>query len=130
MSIAEKRYRVSEGEASVLMFSLRKVHHYLLTEEKLILLTNHKSIRSTLAEKNVHRRLVKWLDLISRWSVDIMYHSGQTHLVAHYLSTQYTNSDNVRQCFFAAYKAEEALQKEQLMAILNFLQSLETETMG
>ena len=79
------KYPVHDLELAAVVFALKVWKHYLFGE-KFELYTDHKSLKYLFSQKELNLRQQRWLDTISAFDFEILYHPGKANLVADALS--------------------------------------------
>jgi hypothetical protein len=69
---------MTEEEGFVVIFSLKKFHHYLLGY-KAKNVTDHKALTYLVNKSNTSGRLVRWLLLMEEFDIDIVHRLGRQH---------------------------------------------------
>lgn len=69
----ERRYTASEQEALAVMFTLKKLLVYLLSNKLFVVYTDHQALQTVFKTKGVHRSLAKWMDLMAEHDFEIKY---------------------------------------------------------
>nr|GEZ75344.1 putative reverse transcriptase domain-containing protein [Tanacetum cinerariifolium] len=80
LKIHEKNYTTYDLELGALVFSLKMWRHYLYGT-KCIVFTDHKSLQHILDQKELNMRQHKWLELLSNYDYEILYHPGKANVV-------------------------------------------------
>jgi len=78
LTSVEKNYNMTEQEGLVVIFSLKKFHHYLLGYKAKIV-TDHKTLTYLVNKPNPSGRLVRWLLLMEEFDIDIVHRPGRWH---------------------------------------------------
>ncbi|KAI3778829.1 hypothetical protein L2E82_08214 [Cichorium intybus] len=81
----EKKYTTHDLELAAIVFALKIWRHYLYGT-KCKLFTDHKSLQYVFTQKELNMRQRRWLELISDYDCDIIYHPGKANVVADALS--------------------------------------------
>ncbi len=76
--LAKKNYTMTEQEGLVVIFSLKKFHHYLLGYKAKIV-TDHKALTYLVNKSNPSGRLARWLLFMEEFNIDIVHHPGRRH---------------------------------------------------
>ena len=82
---AQKNYATTEKELLVFVFALDKFRSYLVGA-KIIIYTNHAAIRYLLTKQGAKPRLLRWIQLLQEFDLEIKDKSGSENLVANHLS--------------------------------------------
>nr|GEY27704.1 retrotransposon protein, putative, Ty3-gypsy subclass [Tanacetum cinerariifolium] len=85
LKIHEKNYTTHDLELRAMVFAL-KMWRYYLYGTKCTVFTNHKSLQHILDKKELNIRQQRWLELLSDYDCDILYHPGKANVVADALS--------------------------------------------
>ena len=131
MSDQELKYPVREQELLAILQALRKWRPYLL-DRPFIVQTDHKSLSLLLSEKRANRRLVRWLDELSEYPMEIQYLPGDENNIADGLSrcanlepSQPTSSVPFRE-FLRQLLGELDEQETKEEILLSYYQNLES----
>ncbi|GJR16295.1 putative reverse transcriptase domain-containing protein [Tanacetum coccineum] len=81
LKIHEKNYTTHDLELGVVVFALKIERHYLYGT-KCIMFTDHKRLQHILDQKELNMRQRHWLELLSDYDCEILYHSGKSNVVA------------------------------------------------
>ncbi|GKB76830.1 putative reverse transcriptase domain-containing protein [Tanacetum coccineum] len=81
----EKNYTTYDLELGAVVFALKVWMHYLYGT-KCTVFTDHKSLQHILDQKELNMRQRHWLELLSDYDCEIIYHSGKANVVADTLS--------------------------------------------
>ncbi|KAI3729489.1 hypothetical protein L6452_18149 [Arctium lappa] len=81
----EKNYPTHDLELAAVVFTLKIWRHYLYGI-KCQIYTDHKSLQYLFNQKELTMRQRWWLELLSDYDCDILYHPGKTNVVADALS--------------------------------------------
>ncbi|KAI3709137.1 hypothetical protein L2E82_38896 [Cichorium intybus] len=81
----ETRYTTHDLELAALVFALKIWRHYLYGT-KCKLYNDHKSLQYVFTQKELNLRQSRWLELISDYDCEIIYHPGKANVVADALS--------------------------------------------
>ena len=68
-----------------MVFALKVWRHYLF-REKFELYTDHKNLKYLLSQKELNLRQQRWMETISAFDFEILYHPGKSNVVADTLS--------------------------------------------
>ena len=98
----EKKYPIHDLELAAVVFALKVWMHYLFGEkfelytdhkslnylfgEKFELFTDHKSLKYLFSQKDLNLRQQRWMETISAFDFEILYHPGKANVVADALS--------------------------------------------
>ncbi|GJU11259.1 putative reverse transcriptase domain-containing protein [Tanacetum coccineum] len=85
LKIHEKNYTTHDLELRVVVFALKIWRHYLYGT-KCTVFTNHKSLQHILNQKELNMRQRRWLELLSDYDCEILYHPRKANVVADALS--------------------------------------------
>nr|GFB40470.1 putative reverse transcriptase domain-containing protein [Tanacetum cinerariifolium] len=85
LKIHEKNYTTHDLELGSVVFALKIWRHYLY-ETKCIVFTDHKSLQHILDQKELNMRQRRWLELLSDYDCEILYHPGKANVVTDALS--------------------------------------------
>ncbi|GKD59757.1 putative reverse transcriptase domain-containing protein, partial [Tanacetum coccineum] len=72
-------------ELGAVVFALKMWRHYLYGT-KCVVFTDHKSLKHILDQKELNMRQCRWLELVSDYDCEILYHPGKANVVADALS--------------------------------------------
>ena len=81
----EVKYPVHDIELAAVVFALKVWRHYLFGE-RFELYTDHKSLKYLFSQKELNLRQQRWMDTISSFDFEILYHPGKANVVADALS--------------------------------------------
>jgi len=81
----EKNYSTHDLELTVMIFVLKIWRHYLLGDRVLIY-TNHKSLKYIFTQKELNIRQRRWLELMAYYDIDLQYHPCKVNVVPDALS--------------------------------------------
>ncbi|GJS73355.1 putative reverse transcriptase domain-containing protein [Tanacetum coccineum] len=90
LKIYENNYTTHDMELGAVVFALKIWRHYLY-ETKCTVLTDHKSLQHILDQKELNMRQRRWLELLSDYDCEILYHSRKANVVANALSRKEQN---------------------------------------
>ncbi|KAI3724605.1 hypothetical protein L2E82_36388 [Cichorium intybus] len=76
----EKKYTTHDLELAAIVFALKIWRHYLYGT-KCKLFTDHKSLQYVFTQKELNMRQSRWLELISDYDCDIVYHPGKANVI-------------------------------------------------
>ena len=74
-------------ELAAVVFALKIWRHYLYGT-KCQIFTDHKSLQHLFHQKDLNMRQRRWLELVSDYDCEILYHPGKANVVADALSRQ------------------------------------------
>ncbi|XP_074305170.1 uncharacterized protein LOC141640182 [Silene latifolia] len=92
---AQRNYTVTEKEFLAVVYAIEKFRAYLLGA-KVIIYTDHKSIRQLVDKKDTKARLMRWVLLLSEFDIEIKDKQGSANVVADHLSRLHINEDLVK----------------------------------
>ncbi|KAI3772311.1 hypothetical protein L6452_03493 [Arctium lappa] len=107
----EKNYPTHDLELAAVVFALKIWRHYLYGI-KCQIYTDHKSLQYLFNQKELNMRQRRWMELLSDYDCDILYHPGKANVVADALSLIKYQEE-------AASK--ENLKSERIVGIVNSL---------
>ncbi|KAA3461333.1 CCHC-type integrase [Gossypium australe] len=81
----ERNYPTHDLELAAIVFALKIWRHYLFGE-KFHILTNHKSLKYLMSQKDLNLRQHRWLELLKEYDLVIDHHSGKANVVVDALS--------------------------------------------
>ncbi|GKD64473.1 putative reverse transcriptase domain-containing protein, partial [Tanacetum coccineum] len=90
LKIHENNYTTHDLELGAVVFALKMLRHYLYGT-KCVVFTNHKSLQHILDQKELNMRQRRWLELLSDYDYEIIYHPGKANVVADALSRKGRN---------------------------------------
>ncbi|GJV45948.1 putative reverse transcriptase domain-containing protein [Tanacetum coccineum] len=90
LKIHEKNYTTHDLELRAVVFALKMWRHYLYGM-KCVVFTDHKSLQHILDQKELNMRQRRWLELLSDYDCEILYHPGKANVVADALSRKEQN---------------------------------------
>ncbi|GKA29023.1 putative reverse transcriptase domain-containing protein [Tanacetum coccineum] len=85
LKIHEKNYTTHDLELGALVFALKMCRNYLYGT-KYIMFTDHKSLQHILDQKELNMRQRRWLELLSDYDCELLYHPGKANMVDDALS--------------------------------------------
>ncbi|GKE91154.1 putative reverse transcriptase domain-containing protein, partial [Tanacetum coccineum] len=85
LKIHEKNYITHDLELGSVVFALKIWRHYLYGT-KCTVFTDHKILQNILDQKELNMRQRRWLELLSAYDCDILYHPRKENVVADALS--------------------------------------------
>jgi len=78
LTSVKKNYTVTKLEGFVIIFSLKKFHHYLLGYKAKIVI-DHKALTYLVNKPNPSGRFVRWLLLMEEFDIDIVHRPRRRH---------------------------------------------------
>nr|GEX51287.1 putative reverse transcriptase domain-containing protein [Tanacetum cinerariifolium] len=81
----EENNTTHDLELGAVVFALRLWRHYIYGT-KCIVFTDHKSLQYILDQKELNMRQRRWVELLSDYDCEILYHPGKANVVADALS--------------------------------------------
>ena len=81
----ERNYPTHDLKLAVVIFALKIWRHYLL-RDKVLLYTDHNSLKYILTQKKLNMRQRRWLELMADYDIDLQYHPGKINVVPDALS--------------------------------------------
>jgi hypothetical protein len=78
LTLAEKNYTMTEQEGLVVIFSLKKLRHYLLGYKAKIVI-DHKALTYLVNKSNPSGCLARWLILMEEFDIDIVHRPERWH---------------------------------------------------
>jgi len=81
----ERNYPTHDLELAAVIFALKLWRHYLLGDRVLIY-TDHKSLKYVFTQKELNMRQRRWLELMADFDIDLQYHPGKANVVPDALS--------------------------------------------
>ena len=106
---AQQNYTVTEKELLAVVFAFDKFRSYLVGT-KVIVYTDHSSIKYLIAKKDANPRLIRWILLLQEFDLEIRDKKGVENQVADHLSR--LENDNT-----GTPKIKEKFPDEELLAI-------------
>ncbi|GJV68254.1 putative reverse transcriptase domain-containing protein [Tanacetum coccineum] len=85
LKVHEKNYTTHDLELESVVFALKIRRHYLYGTRCTVFI-DHKSLQHILDRKELNTRQRRWLELLSDYKCDILYHLGKANVVANALS--------------------------------------------
>ncbi|KAJ9545125.1 hypothetical protein OSB04_024832 [Centaurea solstitialis] len=85
LKVHELNYPTHDMELAVVVFALKIWRHYLYGV-KCQIYTDHKSLQYLLNQKELNMRQRRWIELLSDYDCEILYHPGKGNVVADALS--------------------------------------------
>lgn len=82
---SERRYSTFEKEAAAVVIALKKFCHHLLGGP-FISYSDHKALQAAFEKVYIYGRLVRWLDIMAKYSFEICYVEDKQNVLAYYLS--------------------------------------------
>ncbi|TYK23834.1 ty3-gypsy retrotransposon protein [Cucumis melo var. makuwa] len=87
----EQNYPTHDLELAAVVFALKIWRHYLYGE-KILIFTDHKSLKYFFTQKELNMRQRRWLELVKDYDCEILYHPGKANVVADALSRKVAHS--------------------------------------
>ncbi|GKA85910.1 putative reverse transcriptase domain-containing protein [Tanacetum coccineum] len=81
LKVHEKNYATHDLELGSMLFALKIWRHYLY-ETRCTVFTDHKSLQHILDQKELNIRQRRWLELLSDYDCNILYHPGKANIEA------------------------------------------------
>jgi len=81
----ERNYPTHDLELAAVIFALKIWRHYLLGD-KVLIYTDHKSLKYIFSQKELNMRQRRWLELMADYDIDLQYHPGKVNTVPDALS--------------------------------------------
>jgi ribonuclease HI len=85
LKIHEWNYPTHDLEIAAVIHALKIWRHYLIGERVLIY-TDHKSLKYVFTQQELNMRQRRWLELLADYDVDLQYHPGKLNVVPDALS--------------------------------------------
>ena len=85
LKIHERNYPTHNLELAAVIHALKISRHYLIGDRVLIY-TDHKSLKYVFTQKELNMRQRRWLELLADYDVDLQYHPGKLNVVPDALS--------------------------------------------
>nr|GEX33845.1 reverse transcriptase domain-containing protein [Tanacetum cinerariifolium] len=85
LKVYEKNYTTHDLELGGVVFALKIWRNYLY-ETKCTMFTDYKRLQHILDQKELNMRQRRWLELLSDYNCEILYHPGKANVVADALS--------------------------------------------
>jgi len=86
----ERNYPTHDLELAAIIFALKIWRHYLLGD-KVLIYTDHKSLKYIFTQKELNMRQRRWLELMADYDIDLQYHLGKVNTVPDALSRKLEN---------------------------------------
>ncbi|GJX76341.1 putative reverse transcriptase domain-containing protein [Tanacetum coccineum] len=80
LKIHEKNYTTHDLELGAVVFSFKMWRHYLY-DTKCVVFIDHKSLQHILDQKELNMRQRRWLELLSDYDCEILYHPGKANVL-------------------------------------------------
>ena len=87
----EKSYLLRDLELAAVVFALKIWRHYLYGET-FKKITDHKSLKYLMSQKELNMRQRRWVELLKDYDCTLEYHPGKANTVAYALSRKSINS--------------------------------------
>ncbi|KAA0055519.1 ty3-gypsy retrotransposon protein [Cucumis melo var. makuwa] len=87
----EQNYPTHDLELAAVVFVLKIWRHYLYGE-KILIFTDHKSLKYFFTQKELNMRQRRWLELVKDYDCEILYHPCKANVVADALSRKVSHS--------------------------------------
>jgi len=81
----ERNYLTHDLELAAVIFALKMWRHYLLGN-KVLIDTDHKSLKYIFTQKELNMRRRRWLELMADYDIELQYHPGKVNTVLDALS--------------------------------------------
>ncbi|GKC78958.1 putative reverse transcriptase domain-containing protein [Tanacetum coccineum] len=81
LKVHEENYTTHDLELGAVVFALRLWRHYLYGT-KCVVFTDHKSLQYILNQKELNLRQQRWIELLSDYDYEILYHPRKENVVA------------------------------------------------
>jgi len=75
----ERNYPTHDLELAVVIFTLKIWRHYLLGD-KVLIYTDHKSLKYIFIHKELNTRQRQWLELMADYDIDLQYHPDKVNI--------------------------------------------------
>jgi len=85
LNVAQKNYTVTKHEILVVVFAFEKFRSYFLGT-KIIVNTDHSSLRYLMAKKDAKLRLIQWVLLLQEFDFEVKDRKGTKNQVCDHLS--------------------------------------------
>ena len=82
---AQINYTTTEKELLAVVYALEKFRPYILGS-KIIIYTDHAALKYLLSKKEAKPRLIRWVQLLQEFNLEIKYKKGSENLMADHLS--------------------------------------------
>jgi transposase InsO family protein len=124
MTATEQRYSAQEQEILAIVYALQKWRGYI-EGSPILVRTDHKSLKYFLTQKNLGRRLARFVDDIAHFDVEIIYRPGRHQLVVDALSRRKGHSDvpdseTIQPLFAAPMDPQERTEKDHSLIFQTF----------
>ncbi|GJT82934.1 putative reverse transcriptase domain-containing protein [Tanacetum coccineum] len=110
LKIHEKNYTTYDLEVGAVVFALKIWRHYLYGT-KCMVFTDHKSLQHILNQKELNMRQRRWLELLSDYDCEILYHPGKANVVA---DTEARKPENIKNEDVGGMLVENAKKPEEI----------------
>jgi len=61
-------------------------NRYYIPDDRVLIYTNHKSLKYIFTQKELNMRQRRWLELMADYDIDLQYHLGKVNVVPDALS--------------------------------------------
>jgi len=86
----ERNYPTHDLELAAVIFALKIWRHYLLGD-KVLIYTDHKSLKYVFTQRELNMRQRRWLELMADYDIELQYHPGKNNTVPDALSRRPEN---------------------------------------
>jgi hypothetical protein len=93
LNVAQLNCATAEKELLAVVFAFEKFRSYIVNS-KVIVYTNHATIKYFLAKKDAKPRLIRWIHLLREFDVEIRDKKGVENVVADHLSRMNRGQDD------------------------------------
>ncbi len=90
---AQRNYATTEKELLAVVFALEKFRSYLIGSEKIIVYTDHTTVRHLINKKEAKPQLIRWLLLLQKHNLDVRDKPGKENVVTDHLSRCHMTED-------------------------------------
>lgn len=73
MNVVERKYSICEQDYLAVTFALMKFRVDLLSTQPFRQITYHQAERDALKKRDIHRRLMKWLNFLAEYEFEVSY---------------------------------------------------------